>query len=273
MMIKFSVLMSVYRKEEPGYLSDSLESILVNQTCRPDELILVKDGPLTDELESVIERYQSLFSKIKIVTLETNQGLGIALKEGLEYCTYDWVARMDTDDIAKPNRFEEQIAYLKKHPDIDVLGSAVTEIYSEIEDVASEKRMPLTNEDILSYMKTRNPFCHMTIFFKKSSVQKAGSYQPLPLVEDYYLWVRMAAQGCRFANLSQSLVYARIGNGMHVRRSQPAQITSWKVVNDFMLKERMINIKEWLKNLLLISAFVYMPLSLKKRVYKKVLRK
>lgn len=271
--MKFSVLMSVYKKENPDYLSDSLESILINQTCRPNELVLVKDGPLTDELESVIERYQNLFSNFKIVPLEINQGLGFALKEGLEHCTYEWVARMDTDDIAKPNRFAEQLAYLKKHPDIDVLGSAVTEIYSGTEDIVSEKRMPVTNEDILSYMKTRNPFCHMTIFFKKSSVQKAGSYQPLPLVEDYYLWVRMTAQGCRFANLDQSLVYARIGNGMHVRRSQPAQITSWKVINDFMVKERMITRKDWLKNLLLVSAFVYMPLSLKKRVYKRVLRK
>ena len=171
--IKFSVLMSVYKKENPTYLSDSLESILINQTCKPDELILVKDGPLTNELEQVIKRYQSLFTNFKVVPLEKNMGLGLALKEGLEHCSYEWVARMDTDDIAKPNRFEEQLNYFQEHPEIDILGSAVTEINSGIDEVISEKKMPLSHEAILTYMKRRNPFCHMTVIFKKSAVQKS----------------------------------------------------------------------------------------------------
>lgn len=273
LIIKFSVLMSVYKKENPIYLSESLESILVNQNLKPDELVLVKDGPLTAELEKVITRYQGYFTNFKTVPLDTNVGLGLALREGLEHCSYELVARMDSDDIAKPNRFEEQLNYFQEHPEIDILGSAVTEINSGIDEVISEKKMPLSHESILTYMKRRNPFCHMTVVFKKSAVQKSGSYQSLDLVEDYYLWVRMAAQGCRFANMEQSLVYARIGNGMHLRRSQPTQIASWKVINDFMLKEKMIDRRDWIKNLLLVIAFVYMPLGLKKRVYKRILRK
>ena len=110
--------MSVYKKENPTYLSDSLESILINQTCKPDELILVKDGPLTNELEQVIKRYQSLFTNFKVVPLEKNMGLGLALRKDLEHYNYEWVARMDTDDIAKPNRFEEQLNYFQEHPDL-----------------------------------------------------------------------------------------------------------------------------------------------------------
>ena len=118
LIIKFSVLMSVYKKENPIYLSDSLESILVNQNLKPDELVLVKDGPLTDELEKVITRYQGYFTNFKTVPLDTNVGLGLALREGLEHCSYELVARMDSDDIAKPNRFEEQLNYFQEHPEI-----------------------------------------------------------------------------------------------------------------------------------------------------------
>ena len=135
--------------------------------------------------------------------------------------------------LATPDRFQQQVDYIEQHPQLDVLGGNIIEFDAEPDQIVAEKQMPLSHEEIIKRLQRRNPFCHMTVFFKKSSVLKAGNYKPLPLVEDYYLWARMAAQGCRFANLNRVLVYARVGNGMHTRRSQTDQIASWKVVNTF----------------------------------------
>ena len=114
----FSVLLSVYKKEHPTYLKQSLDSLFA-QTLPPDEIVLVKDGPLTPELEAVVTEYQSRYPMLKVVPLPQNQGLGKALNEGLKHCSYELVARMDTDDIAKPERFERQMQVFREHPETD----------------------------------------------------------------------------------------------------------------------------------------------------------
>lgn len=271
--MKFSVLMSVYAKEKPDYLRKSLDSILQEQTRKPDQVVLVKDGPLTAELDQLIQDYARDYSQLKVVALKENQGLGLALREGVQHCQYEWIARMDTDDIAATDRFATQLAYLESHPDTDVLGSEIYEFDEEIDQLVSRKSLPSSHEDISAMLRERNPFCHMTVCFKKSAVLAAGNYQSLPLVEDYYLWVRMAAQGARFANIKQALVYARVGNGMHTRRSDRKQIKSWRVVNDFMLEQGMIKRGQYLKNMTMIRAFIYVPVGLKKYLYKRILRK
>ena len=124
--MKFSVLLSVYRKEQPAYLRQSLDSIFT-QTLLPDEVVLVKDGPLTDALDEVAEDYCRKYPVIRVVPLSENQGLGRALNEGLKHCSYDLVARMDTDDVAKPERFEKQIAVFCAHPEMDVVGAWIDE--------------------------------------------------------------------------------------------------------------------------------------------------
>jgi len=273
LLVKFSVLMSVYQKENPDFLRKSLNSVLIEQSRKPDELVLVEDGPLTEELYQTIQDFKETFPEVKVLPLKENVGLGEALHRGVEACSYDWIARMDTDDIATPDRFQQQVDYIEQHPQLDVLGGNIIEFDTEPDQIVAEKQMPLSHEEIIKRLQRRNPFCHMTVFFKKSSVLKAGNYKSLPLVEDYYLWARMAAQGCRFANLNRVLVYARVGNGMHTRRSQTEQIASWKVVNTFLLSHSMLNRGQYYQNMLMIRAFVRTPIWIKAFIYKYLLRR
>lgn len=270
--MNFSVLMSVYHKENPTYLKEALESI-VNQTLLPNEVIIVEDGPLTDELYAVLGAFKKEHAMIKTYSLPTNQGLGKALNYGLKFCTNEWVARCDSDDINVLERFQEQIAYLKIHPDIDVLGSNIIEFGNDLSDIKSTKIMPSRHQEILQMMKRRNPMCHVTVVFKKSKVLLSGGYQHLPYVEDYYLWARMASQQCILENINKALVYARVGNGMVVRRGNKEQISSWKVLNQFMLEQHLISKKDKWLNMLLIRIFVAIPPILKSLIYRYVLRR
>lgn len=212
--VKFSVLISVYNKEKPNFLEKALDSIC-NQTLKPDEVVLVKDGMLTQELEKVIDREQDKFIEYNIdficVQLGKNKGLGIALQKGLEKCRYDYVARMDGDDIATDTRFENQVKYMKEHKDISVLGGYIDEFSVEGEIIRT-KTMPLEYKNLYKYGKYRNPLNHMTVLFRKKDVTDVGGYKPLKGLEDYYLWCRMLASGYKIANIDKVLVHARLGN-------------------------------------------------------------
>ncbi len=209
----FSVLLSVYYKESPNFLEQSLLSVF-NQTLKPDEVVLVEDGALTPELYSVIEK----FPKLKTVKLEKNSGLGVALNEGLKHCSYDIVARMDTDDIAKPNRFEKQIKFLEENTETTLLSGCIEEFYDNPDEVSSIRTVPLKHEKIKEFLKHRNAFNHMAVVFKKSAVIDSGSYQSVPYFEDYDLWIRIVQKGYRVANLPDIMVSARIGTDMIGRR-------------------------------------------------------
>ena len=154
--------MSVYYKENPSYLDDSLDSIF-NQTLKPNEVVLVEDGPLNEELDNVINKYKNKHECFKIVKLKENMGLGKALNEGLKYCQYEYVARMDSDDISIPNRFEKQISYLEQHPEIDMLGSNIAEYDEKMTTITGHRIVPENNNEILKMMKKRNPFNPMSV--------------------------------------------------------------------------------------------------------------
>ena len=216
--MKFSILISVYYKEDPLFLEKALGSI-GNQTLSANEIVLIKDGPLTPDLDKVIT-YHSEYSRIpyKIIELKENIGLGEALNRGLEYCSYEWIARMDSDDIALPDRFEKQFGYLVENPDIDILGSWICEFDKNFEECNKKRKVPVANEDIRSFSKHRNPLNHMTVVFRKSAVQEVGGYLPMNGFEDYYLWMRMLMAEKQFSNIPQVLVKARTGQGMISRR-------------------------------------------------------
>ena len=216
--MKFSVLLSVYHKETPTYLKEALYSI-ENQSLKPDEVVLVKDGPLPGALKVDIKRYIATSGlSCRVISLKQNVGLGEALNKGVAQCKHEWIARMDTDDIALPDRFEKQFAYLAAHPDTDVLGGWICEFDREPDDCAQERRVPASHEDILRFAKHRNPLNHMTVVFRKSAVLDAGGYQPMNGFEDYYLWMRMIQKGEQFANLPEIVVKARTGRNMITRR-------------------------------------------------------
>lgn len=225
---KFSVLMSLYIKEKPEYFRACMESIL-SQTILPDEIVIVKDGPVTEELDDVLNEYvnqkPSLYT---IVPLEKNCGLGHALAEGILRCKYELVARMDTDDICRKDRFELQLEQFRKNPELDVCGSHISEFEDTPDKIVAKRTVPITDAEIKNYQKRRDGFNHMTVMYKKSKVLEAGNYQSCLLMEDTYLWVRMILVGCVCMNIDESLVYARIGKDMFERRGGYAYYKNYK---------------------------------------------
>lgn len=215
--MKFSVLLSLYYKENPEFLRQSLESIF-SQTLKPDEVVLVEDGWLTPELYEVVTFYKERHPEMKIVASDINRGLGVSLNEGLKHCSNELVARMDTDDICKPCRFERQVGFMEHHPDIAVLGAWIDEFQGNIHNIKSTRKLPEKSKDIFEFGKERNPMNHPVVMFRKSAVNAVGSYLPMPLFEDYYLWVRMLLKGYQFYNLQESLLYFRFTPDMFKRR-------------------------------------------------------
>lgn len=217
-MNKFSILISVYSKEISDNLNDCLKSVF-NQTQSPNDIVLVEDGTLTEDLYSVIEffcdKYPNIINRIK---LEKNMGLGVALNEGLKYCRYELVARMDTDDICFPDRFEKQVKFMIAHPEVDVCSSWVEEFEGSVDNVKSLKKVPLSHNEIASYIGLRNPMNHPAVMFRKSSVLKVGGYKHFPLFEDWYLWSRMFINGACFANIQEPLLHFRTSPEMFKRR-------------------------------------------------------
>lgn len=215
--IHFSVLLSVYFKENPLFLKQALESIWDNQTLKPDEIVVVKDGPLTKELDKVIADFAT-FAIVTIVALEKNQGLGAALNIGLTHCKHEIIARMDSDDICYPYRFQKQIEFFSKNPTIDLVSSWIDEFIEIPDHIISTRKLPEFHSEIQVFAQKRCPVNHPAVVFKKSSVLKAGGYQHFPLFEDYYLWARMLISGAQFHNLQESLLYFRTNPETYKRR-------------------------------------------------------
>lgn len=271
MSLNFSVLLSLYCKEEPVFLSQSLSSIF-NQSLSPSEVILVKDGPLFQELDEIVDEFQHKYPLLKIISLPQNQGLGRALNEGLKHCTYDIVARMDTDDIAKPDRFEKQLSFLETHPEIDVVSSWIDEFEGAIDNILSVRKLPETSEELFQYGKSRNPINHPAVMFRKSAVLRSASYQHFSLFEDYYLWVRMLMNGSKFYNIQESLLYFRTSPDMFKRRGGlKYALTEMKLQYRFYMLGY-ISFYQMLKNDIVRTVVRLIPNSLRSVIYQKVLR-
>lgn len=210
-----SVLMSVYAKESSLYLKDCFDSLL-GQSLKASEIILVEDGPITNELRLVIDSYASVLP-FKNIRLSENLGLANALNEGLKHCAYELVARMDTDDVALPHRFERQVKFMQENPDISVAGAWVEERDNEMAAVGFLKILPESNCAILKFAKRRNPINHPVAIFRKSAVLAVGGY-PLVFPEDYALWSLMLVKGYKFYNAQEVLLYMRTGEAFIERR-------------------------------------------------------
>ena len=213
-----SVLMSLYFKEKPEYLRECMDSLLA-QTVLPDQIVIVKDGPLTDELEGVLGEYIAREPELyTVVPLEKNVGLGLALAEGILHCKNELVARMDTDDISRADRFERQLAEFEKDPELDICGCHMDEFEDSVDVIVAKRSVPLTDAEIKKYQKRRDGFNHATVIFKRSAVLRAGNYRSCMLMEDTYLWVNMFLTGSRGMNVDESLYFARIGKDLYERR-------------------------------------------------------
>lgn len=241
---KYSVLMSLYKKEKPEYLRLAIDS-MINQTVSPDEIVIVEDGPLTDELYAVLDEY-SMLHRVKN---ETNLGLGISLQKGLLATKNDVVARMDTDDIAGISRCEKQLEFLNSNPDISVVGGQIEEFIGSPDHIVAKRIVPLKDIELKEFNKKRCPFNHMTVMFKKKDITEAGSYQDWFWNEDYYLWNRLALAGKKFANLPDVLVLVRTGEDMYQRRGGIKYFQSEAKLQKFMLDNNIINKPRYLINI------------------------
>ena len=269
--MNFSVLLSVYRKENPEYLKQSIDSIFT-QTVPPTEIVMVEDGPLTDELYKVLDGYKK-DPRWKAVPLPENVGLGKALNAGLEACSYELVARMDTDDIAKPERFEKQLAAFAADPELSLCGTQAAEFRDTPENVTAHKKVPLTDEEIRQYARKRNPFNHPTVMYKKSEVLRAGSYQHAMWFEDYYLWARMLAQGSKTRNLPEELLWFRAGEDMFGRRGGFKYVKSAVSVKRKIWKLGVSGFGDFLVSAGGQVVVGLMPNGWRRRFYQKFLRK
>ena len=264
----FSVLISIYHKENPPFFNRCMQSIWDEQTVKPNEIVLVEDGPLTKDLYFLIEKWQKKLGKIlKIIPLEKNVGLAKALNIGLQNCSYKIIARMDTDDIAMPQRFEKQLHFLEKNKNIDVLGTYISEIDENETVIKKSVSYPLTHDDLYQFFKKRDPLAHPTTMFRQCFFQKAGNYPThLLLAEDTLLWYRGFLKGCQFANVDFVGVQFRRSSTFYQRRANYKKSIG-------LLKYRLFNINRDLKfgRKADFYAIAYFMMSISPSLIKKIL--
>lgn len=268
--MKFSLLMSIYFKEKPEYFNRCMHSVWDEQTVKPNEIILVQDGKLTEELYASIETWKNkIGANFKCIALANNVGLGEALNIGVEHCGYALIARMDTDDIALSTRFEKQLSAFQDK-EIDICSSWVSEFDNDEAYCISMRKLPEHNAEIYAYAKKRNPMNHPATMYKKSIVEDAGGYQTMLWFEDYYLWVRMLIHGASMYNIQEPLVHMRAGYEQLQRRS--GWRYAWAELNfqNALLKLNFIHHFEFIRNITIRITARLIPKYLLKIVYKKL---
>ena len=265
--------MSLYAKERPLFFDECLESIL-NSTVLPNEIVVVLDGPITEELRAVLNKYVSERPKLyKIVPLEKNRGLGLALNEGVLQCDNELIARMDTDDICRRDRFELQLREFDSDPELDICGSHIAEFDDRPDLIVAKRTVPLDDKSIKKYQKLRDGLNHVTVMFKKSSVLRAGNYQSCLLMEDTLLWANMFMSGARAKNIDDFLVFVRIGKDMYERRGGLEYYKKYKDGRKRVYETGFISWWQYKYTLLIQLVVSVLPNRLRGFVFKKMLHK
>ena len=269
---EYSVLMSVYHKENPEYLKQAIESIQT-QTLSTNDFVLVCDGPLNEQLDGVIAtKQQEMGESLNVVRLAKNGGLGNALNEGIKHCKNELVARMDSDDIAYPDRCEKQMAVFNAHPEVSICSGIVEEFTTDPNTVDAKRVPPETNAEIVEFAKKRNPFNHPCVMYKKSAVEAVGSYQDLYLLEDYYLCIRMLMAGYQGYNIQEPLLHMRAGSDMYLRRAGWKYAKTQARLFKFMKKQGFIGVGQYIKSCVIRSGSALAPNWLRKLMFERILR-
>ena len=272
-MDKYSVLMSLYIKERPEYFSAAVESI-INQTAAPDEIVIVKDGPLTQELDDMVLKYERAYPELlHIVLSETNLGLGKALNLGLKHCKNELVARMDTDDIAKPERCEKQLRVFAENPELSIVGSFVDEFYSSTDEIVSVRAVPEKHEDIYNFAKKRSAFNHPAVMYRKSKVLENGGYADLRRNQDVDLFGRMLFSGCKAQNIGESLLYFRSNDALAKRRKSWENTKSYIDTIKRFWKMGYASFADYMIVAVAQTGMFLLPVKVQHWVYKTFLRK
>ena len=267
-MEKYSVLMSLYKKEHPEYLRLALDSML-NQTVKPDEIVLVEDGPLTPELYAILNEYPMLHR----VKNEKNLGLGLALNEGLKVCRNELVARMDTDDISKPERCEKQLRRFEEKPELAIVGSHIDEFVGTPDNIISQRKVPLTSEAIYNFAKKRSAFNHPAVMYRKSAVMAEGGYSDLKRNQDVDIFGRMLFKGHKAENIDEALLWFRSSDELAARRKSWENTKSYIDTIKKFWKMGYSSFADYVKVAVAQTGMFILPASMQNWVYKKFLRK
>lgn len=267
----YSVLMAVYGKEKPEFFRQSIESMLA-QTLPFSDFVLVCDGALSHELNEVISWAQEeMGEKLQIIRLKENKGLGKALRTGVPRCRCSVIARMDSDDISRPDRCERQFRIIERDG-YDLVSGTLQEFVREPGDMDRLRVLPRTSEEILQYAKKRNPFNHPCVMFRKESVLRVGSYQDFPGFEDYYLWIRMLRKGCKGYNVQEVILDMRTGNGMYDRRGGRDYLYWVLRFQRYLYCKNFITKKEYIQNCLVRTTVGAIPVGAREKFYHVFLR-
>lgn len=272
-MANYSVLMSVYQKERPDFLLQSMESIF-SQTVPTDDFVLVCDGPLTAELDAVIHQFLiSHGNTLHVLRLKTNQGLHHALNAGLHACRHELIARMDSDDIACPHRCALQLQIFEEDPSLAIVGGAVDEFEDSISSIVAHKSMPESLEAIRRYARRRNPFNHPTVMYRKSAVLAAGEYPDFPLHEDYALWINLLHSGANGCNLPDTLCHMRVSSGLYDRRGGWQYFKKAVAFRCYLYRTGFCRLRDLLLAVSALAAVCLAPSCVRKAAYQTILRK
>lgn len=268
MFNQYSVVLTVYAGEKPIFFDMSIQSLL-NQTVKSNDIVVVCDGPLTDELNAVLEKYKNN-SSINIVRLSENHGSGYATQKGLEATKNEVVARMDSDDISVPSRMEKELNAI--NGGLDVVAGWIAEFNEDPSNPFSIKKMPSGGKNIIKYSKKRNPFCNVTFMYKKSKILAVGGYADLMYNEDYTLGIKCLQAKYNCDNLSEVLVNVRASDEQIKRRGNKQVRKNVKLLRKYMLKTKYINVFQYLWYNFLTDIFCLMPGFIKRFLYRKFLR-
>lgn len=268
-MEKYSVLMSLYKNEHPEYLRLALDS-MIKQTARPDEIVLVEDGSLTEELYAIVDEYKE---QLHIVTNKANLGLGLALNGGIKACRNELVARMDTDDISKPDRCEKQLKRFEEKPELSIVGSHIDEFVGTPDNIISQRRVPTDSKSIYEYAKKRSAFNHPVVMYKKSAVLAEGGYADLKRNQDVDLFGRMLFKGYKAENIDEALLWFRSSDELAERRKSWENTRSYIATIKKFWKMGYSSFGNYLTVLVAQTGMYLIPVRLQNWVYKIFLRK
>ena len=271
--LRFSVLISIYKKEKPQFLIQCFNSLL-QQSYPADEWVVVEDGPLTKGLYKILDDYEKQYPDlIKRVKMKKHAGLGVALAEGIQNCSNELIARMDADDISRKDRFEKQIKLFMSDPDLDICGSWIEEFENDTANIVSRRKVPVKEEAIRKYQKRRDAFNHMTVMYKKQAVLEAGNYKAVPFMEDTMLWVRMLQNNAHSVNIPRYLVKARVGNAYYERRGGWEYFKLYRNGRKEILKTGFISWWDYLSTVIAQFFVALTPINIRSYIFKHILHK
>ncbi len=262
----FTLLLSVWDGDQPEHLLQALRSAVDEQTLRPAQVVIVRDGPVRDELAGCLAELAATSPvPVTLVPLEQNRGLGPALDAGMAASQYDVIARMDADDVAMTHRFAVQIPLIAE---ADIVGAGLLEFVGDTDNVVGQRVPPTDPELIQRYARMHDPFNHPTVIYRRQAVQAAGGYGDLPLMEDYALFARMLQNGARAVNVAEPLVYYRVGATAFKRRGGTDLLRSELRLQREFRRQRFTTPAEYARNVMVRGGYRLIPWWARRAVYK-----